>query len=184
MAKLTYSMITSLDGYVADPDGNFDWGEPDAEVFLFINNLERDVSTYLYGRRMYETMVYWETFEGTDDDPISSDFAEIWRGADKVVFSTTLERASSAKTRIERAFLPDDVRRMKESSNGDLSIAGPHLASQAIEAGLVDEMHLFVTPITIGGGTPAHPGESRSSLELLNVKRFDSGVVHLHYRLT
>ncbi len=182
MAKLTYSMITSLDGYVADPDGNFDWGEPDAEVFLFINNLERDVSTYLYGRRIYETMIYWETFEGTDDDPISSDFATIWRAANKVVYSTTLKKASSAKTRIERAFLPDEVRRMKESSEGDLSIAGPHLASQAIEAGLVDEMHLFVTPITVGGGTPALPGESHAHLELLSLNRFDSGVVHLHYR--
>jgi len=182
VAKLTYSAITSLDGYYSDQDGDFDWAMPDAEVFQFINDMERDVGTYLYGRQMYETMVYWETFEGTDDEPIDTDFAQLWRAADKVVYSTTLDRASSAKTRIERAFLPDEVRRLKESSDRDLSIGGPHLASQAIEAGLVDEMHLFITPITVGGGTAAHPGESRSNLELLSVNRFESGVVHPHYR--
>jgi dihydrofolate reductase len=183
MSKLVYSTITSLDGYIADESGNFDWSAPDQEVFAFINVLERDVDTVLYGRRMYETMVYWETFHGSEDQPsYLRDFAETWRAQDKIVYSTTLGQSTSARTRIERAFVPVEVQRMKESSERDISIGGAHLASQMIEAGLVDEMHLFVAPVTVGGGTPAHPGDSHTSLELLDVKRFESGVVHLHYR--
>jgi dihydrofolate reductase len=183
MAKLVYSMITSLDGYVTDESGSFDWATPDAETFTFINDLERSTGTVLYGRRMYETMVFWETFDGSEDEPYGQDFADIWRAQDKIVYSTTLAEVSSDRTRIERSFVPDAIQRMKDSSDRDLSISGPHLASQAIEAGLVDEMHLFVAPITVGGGTPAHPGDAFTNLELLDVDRFESGVVHLHYRL-
>jgi dihydrofolate reductase len=183
MAKLVYSMITSLDGYISDESGSFDWATPDAEVFEFINDMERSVGTVLYGRRMYETMLYWETFDGSDDDPIENDFADIWRNQDKIVFSTTLAEPSSAKTRIERTFVPEEVLRMKQTSDTDLSIAGPHIASQAIEAGLVDEMHLFIAPVTLGGGASAHPGEALTELELLDVNRFEGGFLHLHYAL-
>jgi dihydrofolate reductase len=183
MAKLVYSMITSLDGYISDVDGNIEWGAPDDEVAEFVNDMERGVATVLYGRRMYETMVFWETFEGSADEPVAQDFADIWRSQDKIVFSTTLAEPSSAKTRIERTFVPDEVLRMKQSSGTDLSIAGPHIASQAIEAGLVDEMHLFIAPVTLGGGAPAHPGEVLTDLELLDVNRFESGFLHLHYAL-
>jgi dihydrofolate reductase len=183
MAKLVYSAITSLDGYVADADGNIDWSVPDPEVFEVINDLERDVDTVLYGRRMYETMVYWERFQRSDDVPsYVQDFAGHWRAQTKIVYSTTLEDASSTKTFIEHAFIPETVRQMKQSSEHDLSIGGAHLASQAIEARLVDEMHLFVVPVTVGSGTPANPGEFRTTLELLDVNRYESGIVHLHYR--
>jgi dihydrofolate reductase len=185
MAKLVYSIITSLDGFTADEAGNIDWGEPDAEVFAFINVLEREFGTALYGRRMYETLIYWETFKRSGDEPMFlQDFAETWRAQTKIVYSTTLQRVSSARTEIKHGFVPDDVQRMKELSELDLSIGGPHLASQAIQAGLVDEMHLFVTPITVGGGTPAHPGDAHTMLELLDVNEFESGVVHLHYRFS
>jgi dihydrofolate reductase len=183
MAKLVYSMITSLDGYIADETGDITWGAPDAEVGAFVNEMERGVGTVLYGRRMYETMVYWETFVGSDDDPIENEFADRWRRQEKIVFSTTLKEPSSARTRIEHSFIPDEVERLKQSAATDLSIAGPHLASQAIEARLVDEMHLYVAPVTLGGGTSAHPGDARTPLELLDVNRFKSGFVHLHYRL-
>jgi dihydrofolate reductase len=183
MSKLVYSAITSLDGYVADADGNFDWSVPDPEVFEVIHDLEREVGPVLYGRRMYETMVYWETVHLSNDDPsYFQDFANNWRAQTKIVYSTTLEHASSANTLIEHAFIPEAVRQMKQSSEHDLSIGGPHLASQAIEARLVDEMHLFVVPVTVGSGTPAHPGELRTKLELLDVNRFESGIVHLRYR--
>jgi len=182
-AKLVYSAITSLDGFVADADGNFDWSVPDPEVFSVINDLERDVGTVLYGRRMYQTMVYWETFQRSNDVPsYVQDFADNWRAQTKIVYSTTLEHASSARTLIEHSFIPEAVRQMKQSSEHDLSIGGAHLASQAIDARLVDEMHLFVVPVTIGSGTPANPGELRTNLELLGVTRFESGIVHLHYR--
>lgn len=183
MANLVYSAITSLDGYINDEDGNFDWGAPDDEVLQFINDMERGVGTYLFGRRLYETMVYWETFEGTDDDPLERDFAELWRAAHKIVYSTTLDEVSSARTTLKHVFVPDEVQDMKRRSDNDLSIGGPHLASQAIEANLVDELHLYVTPVTLGGGTPAHPALARSELTLLEVNPFASGVVHLKYRL-
>jgi dihydrofolate reductase len=183
MAKLVYSAITSLDGYSNDENGNFDWSTPDAELFQFINEQERGFDIYLYGRRMYETMVYWETFEESENEPYLRDFSAIWRGASKIVFSRTLGKASSARTRIEPAFDAAVVRRLKRTSAHDISVGGANLAGQAIEAGLVDEMHLFITPVAVGGGTPAHPAHLHSRLELLGVDRFASGVVHLHYRI-
>ncbi len=183
MAKLVYSAIMSLDGYTADDDGNFDWAAPDADVFTFINDLERGYGTHLYGRRMYETMVYWETFDAAEDQPpYVRDFAQIWRAAAKVVYSRTLGEVSSARTRIEREFDPGAVLQMKQMAAHDICVAGPHLGSQAMAAGLVDEMHLFLKPVTIGGGTPALFNRSGSDLELLDVGRFSGGVVHLHYR--
>ncbi len=183
MAKLVYSAIASLDGYTADDDGNFEWGAPDAEVLAFINDLERGLGTYLYGRRMYETMVYWETFDAAGEQPPGMrDFATIWRAADKVVYSRTLGAVSSAKTRIERAFDPAAVLQMKATSGHDISVGGSDLAAQAMAAGLVDEVHLFLTPTIVGGGTPALPRHSRTDLELLRMDRFVGGVVHLQYR--
>jgi dihydrofolate reductase len=183
MAKLIYSAITSLDGYVADEDGNFDWAMPDEEVHGFINELERQVGTYLYGRRIYETMVYWETAHTLPDQPpVVEDFAQIWQAADKIVYSRTLETVSSARTRIERDFDPEAVGQLKASAGGDISVGGPDLAAQAIKAGLVDEYHLFLTPIVVGGGKPSLPDHVRGKLELLDERRFGSGVVHLHYR--
>jgi dihydrofolate reductase len=183
MAKLIYTAITSLDGYVADADGNFDWAEPDEEVFTFVNDLERPIGTYLYGRRMYEVMVYWETLPtSADQPPVERDFAELWQAADKIVYSTTLEEVSSARTRIERDFDPEAVRQWKATAARDITVAGPDLAAQAIKAGLVDECHLIVSPIVVGGGKPALPNNVRLNLELLDERRFGSGVVHLHYR--
>ena len=182
MAKLIYSALTSLDGYVADENGNFDWAEPDEEVHTLVNDLERQVGTYLYGRRMYEVLVAWETVDLADQPPFIRDYAEIWRAADKIVYSTTLQAVSSARTRIERAFDPEAVRQMKASAGSDLSVGGPHLAAQSIEAGLVDEFHLFLTPIVVGGGTRALPDDVRVELALLDERRFGNGVVHLHYR--
>ena len=183
MAKLIYSAITSLDGYIEDEDGNFDWGAPDEEVSAFINDLERPIGTSLYGRRMYETMVYWETFPTTaDQPPVERDWAEIWQAADKIVYSTTLESVSSARTRIERDFDPEVVRQMKTQAGRDLSVGGSGLAAQAFQAGLVDELHLIVSPIVLGGGKPALPKHVRLSLELVDERRFGNGVVHLHYR--
>ncbi|HXP18646.1 MAG TPA: dihydrofolate reductase family protein [Streptosporangiaceae bacterium] len=185
MAKLVYSAIMSLDGYTADGNGSFDWSAPDSEVHTFINDLERGFGTYLYGRRMYETMVYWETFDAVEDQPpCVRDYAWIWRAAAKVVYSRTLGVVSSARTRIERAFDPGAVLRMKETAGHDMSVGGADLASQAIAAGLVDEMHLFLTPVTVGAGTPALPGHFHSSPELLRVDRFAGGVVHLQYRIS
>jgi dihydrofolate reductase len=173
----------SLDGCVADEDGNFDWAAPDEEVHTFVNDLERPVGTYLYGRRMYEVMAYWETAHTVADPlPFMQDFAEIWRAADKIVFSKTLETVSSAKTHIERDFDPEAVRRMKMLAVDDISVGGPDLAGQAITAGLVDEWHLFVMPIVVGGGTRSLPENIRVELELLDERRFGNGMVHLHYR--
>jgi dihydrofolate reductase len=183
VAKLIYSAIASLDGYVADEDGNFDWAVPDEEVHAFINDLDRPVGTYLYGRRMYETMVGWETDPTlADRSPLMRDFAEIWRAADKIVYSRTLERVTSARTRIERDFDPEAVRRTKAAAGRDLMVGGPDLAAHAIKAGLVDEWHLFVTPIVVGGGKRSLPDDVRVNLELLEERRFEGGVVHLHYR--
>jgi dihydrofolate reductase len=183
MAKLVYAAITSLDGYVADEDGKFDWAAPDVEVHAFVNDLERAIGTYLYGRRLYDTMVAWETMpSGPDEPPVIRDYAEIWRSADKVVYSTTLETVASARTRIEREFDADAVRQIKASADRDVSVGGSHLAAQAIKAGLVDEYHLFLTPVIVGGGTRALPDHARVGLELLDERRFGNGVVHLHYR--
>ncbi len=183
MAKLIYSAITSLDGYVADENGNFDWAAPDEEVHSFVNDLERPVGTYLYGRRMYEVMTFWETahtFAG--QRPVSQDFAQIWQAADKIVFSKTLETVSSARTRIERDFDPEAVQRMKASAERDIGVGGPELAAQAIKAGLVDEFQLFLTPIVVGGGKQSLPDDVLVNLELRDVRQFASGVVYLHYR--
>ena len=182
MGKLIYSTITSLDGYVADKDGNFDWAAPDKEVHAFVNDLERAVSTYLYGRRMYEVMRYWETaLAVTDRPPVEHDYAQIWRAADKVVYSRTLETVSSARTRIERDFDPEAIRRMKTQAERDIGVGGPDLAAQAFKAGLVDECHLFVAPIVVGGGKRLLPANVRLELELLDERRFEGGVVCLHY---
>jgi dihydrofolate reductase len=184
VAKLIYSAITSLDGYVADTDGTFQWAAPDEEVHAFVNDLEREIGTALYGRRMYEVMVAWEHPETfADDHPITRDYAQIWQAADKVVFSTTLETVSSERTRIERRFEPDEVRRLKVDSDRDLSVGGPTLAAEALRTGLVDECHLFLTPIVVGGGTASLPDGVRLGLELLDERRFANGVVHLHYRV-
>ena len=183
MAKLIYSAITSLDGYVADKDGNFDWSAPDEEVHTFVNDLERPIGTYLYGRRMYETMVYWETAHTlAGQPPAAQDFAEIWQAADKVVYSRSLEAVSSARSRIERDFDPDAVRQMKATAGRDISVGGPDLAAHAIKAGLVDEYHLFLTPIVVGAGKQSLPENVRLQLELVGERRFANGVVHLHYR--
>ena len=182
MAKLIYSAITSLDGYVADEDGNFDWAEPDEEVHTFINDLERPVGTYLYGRRLYEVMLAWETLDRAEQPPFIRDFAKIWQAAGKIVYSKTLQTVSSARTRIERDFDPEAVRQLKASAGRDISVGGPDLAAQAIKAGLVDEHHLFVAPIVVGGGKRSLPNDVRLELELLDERRFGNGMVHLHYR--
>ena len=182
MAKLIYGAIASLDGYVADEDGNFGWAEPDEEVHAFLNDLMRPVGTYLYGRRLYEVMTAWETLELADQPPVMRDFAEIWRAADKVVYSRKLETASSARTRIEREFDPGAVRELKASAGGDLVVGGSELAAHAIEAELVDECHLVIAPIVVGGGKRALPANVRVELELLDERRFRGGMVHLRYR--
>jgi dihydrofolate reductase len=178
MAKLIYSAIASLDGYIADENGNFDWAEPDEEVHRFVNDLERPVGTYLMGRRMYEVMVYWETA----DTVTGYGFAEIWQAADKVVYSRTLAAPSSARTRIERDFDPEAVRRLKEAAAADLTVGGPELAAQALGAGLVDECQLFVSPVVVGGGNRAFPDGLGVRLELLEDRRFGNGTVYLRYR--
>jgi dihydrofolate reductase len=182
-ANLIYSAITSLDGYVADEDGEFDWAAPDEEVHTYVNELERPIGTYLYGRRMYEVMVFWETAHTLPDrPPFVQDFAEIWQAADKIVYSKTLEAVSSGRTRIERDFDREAVRQLKAAAGRDISVGGPELAAQAITAGLVDELHLFLVPVLVGGGNQALPNKVRLQLELLDERIFSSGVVHLHYR--
>jgi dihydrofolate reductase len=183
VAKLIYSAIASLDEYVEDKQGRFDWGEPDDEVLASINDLERPIGTYLYGRRMYDTMAVWETERSGDQAGLSGDFAEIWRAAEKVVYSRTLRTPSSERTRIERDFDPEAVRRLKASSARDITVGGAELAGQAIAAGLVDECHLYLVPVLVGGGKRALPDDVRVHLELLAERRFRSGVVHLHYAL-
>jgi dihydrofolate reductase len=184
MAKLIYAMIASLDGYVADAAGRFDWSMPDDEVHAWINDLERSIGTYLYGRRLYEVMASWETMgRQPDEPPAHRDFAEIWRSADKIVFSKTLEAVTSARTRIERSFDPAAIRQLKAHASRDLSVGGPTLAGEALRAGLVDEIHLFVVPTLVGGGLAVFPSGVRLKLELLAEHRFASGFVHLHYRL-
>ncbi len=181
MGKLIYSAIASLDGYVADRAGNFDWAQPDQEVHAFINELERDVGTYLYGRRMYEVLSVWDTLDLTDQPEPIREYAEIWRKADKVVCSRSLEDVSTARTRLERDFDPKVVERMKASSRRDLSIGGPNLAAYAFRAGLVDEVRLFLTPVIVGGGTRALPDDVPLELELLVERRFGNGTVYLRY---
>ena len=183
MARLIYSAIASLDGYVADEDGKFDWAEPDEEVHTFINDLERPVGTHLLGRRMYEVLAYWNDPPGIGEQPPHVQaFAEIWQAADKIVYSRTLEAATTARTRIERDFDPGAIRTLKAEAERDLAIGGPHLAAQAIEAGLVDEYQLYVVPAVVGGGTRALPGPTRLRLQLVDERRFRNGTVFLRYR--
>jgi len=183
MAKLISTAIMSLDGYIEDETGAFDWSAPDAEVHAFVNDLERTVGTQLYGRRMYEVMAVWQTMGGDPgDDPVEADFADVWRASDKVVYSRTLDAVSTPRTRLEREFDPAAVRGLKETSDRDLSVAGPGLAQHAFRAGLVDEVHLFVCPVVVGGGKPGLPRGLRIELELLGERRFANGVVHLHFR--
>jgi dihydrofolate reductase len=183
MAKLIFSAIMSLDGYIEDQQGNFEWGAPDEEVHSFVNDLERPVGTYLYGRRMYEAMVYWETAQAiADQPPCVRDFTELWQAADKIVYSKTLEGVSSAKTRLEREFDPRVIQKLKSTEERDITVGGPDLAAQAFNAGLVDECQLFLTPVVVGGGKPFLPNNVRVGLELISERRFRSGVVFLHYR--
>jgi dihydrofolate reductase len=182
MAKLIYSAIMSLDGYIADEHGNFDWAAPDEAVHAFVNDLERPIGTYLYGRRMYDVMRYWETAPTIGDQAaVARDYAKIWQAADKVVYSRTLAAASTTRTRIEKAFDAAAVRRMKAAATRDLSIGGAELTAQAIKDGLVDEIHLFLVPILVGGGTRALPDHVRVKLQLLDERRFADGVVYLQY---
>jgi dihydrofolate reductase len=183
VAKLIYSAIASLDGYVADEQGNFDWSAPDAEVHAFVNELERPIGTHLYGRRMYEVLVAWEDMELEGQPDFMRDYAQIWRAADKVVYSQALAAPASERTRIEREFDPQTVRAMKTLAARDISVGGPGLAAQALAAGLVDECHLFLAPVAVGGGTRALPDGVRLELELLGERRFGNGMVHLHHRV-
>jgi dihydrofolate reductase len=184
VAKLIYTAITSLDGYVEDQDGGFGWSRPDEEVHAFVNDLERPAGTFLYGRRMYDTMASWEVAHTQPgQSPVVLDYARIWQAADKIVYSTTLQTASTARTRIERRFDPDAVSRIKQTASTNLTIGGANLAGQAIKAGLVDEVHLLINPVVVGGGKAALPGDVRTDLELVAERRFGNGVVHLHYRV-
>jgi dihydrofolate reductase len=184
MAKLIYSAIASLDGYVEDEDGNFDWAAPDEEVHAFVNELERPIGTYLYGRRMYETMVFWKDPAAfADASAIAQDFARIWQAAEKVVYSRTLEGASSARTRLEREFDSEAVRELKASAERDVTVGGAELAGHALRAGVVDEIQLFLTPVVVGGGKRALPDGVRLGLELLDERRFANGVVYLRHRV-
>jgi dihydrofolate reductase len=184
MAKLIYIANTSLDGYTEDPDGGIEWGVPDEEYFNSINGLQRPVGTYLYGRRMYEAMVYWETAPIADQPGWIAEFTNLWRAADKVVFSKTLVSTSSDRTTLERTFDVEAIRQMKAGDTHDLTVGGAELAAQAFEAGLVDECHAYVWPIALGGGKHAFPSGARLELQLLNEHRFHTGVVQLHYRVT
>ena len=184
VAKLIYVANTSLDGYTEDRDGVIDWGTPDEEYFGFINDLMRPAGTYLYGRRMYEAMVYWETAPVADQPPWVVDFTHRWRQADKVVYSKTLDSVSSGRTTLEREFDAGRVLRMKAEATGDLTVGGAELAAQAFGAGLVDECHVLIWPIVLGGGKHAFPGHDHLALELVDERRSRNGVAHLHYRVT
>jgi dihydrofolate reductase len=182
VARLIFSAIASLDGYTADEAGKFDWAAPDAELHAFVNDLERGVGTHLYGRRMYQTMAVWETMDVSAEPDVMRDYAGIWRAADKVVYSRTLAAASTPKTRIEREFDPEAVRRMKETAERDISVGGPGLAAHALRAGVVDEIQLVLVPVVVGGGTRALPDGLRADLDLLDERRFASGAVYLRYQ--
>ena len=184
MAKLIYSAISSLDGYIEDADGRFDWAMPDEEVHQFANDLERGAGTHLYGRRMYETMMVWETDPDlAAESPLLREFAEIWQAADKIVYSRTLEAVSTRKTRMERNFDPEAIRKLKETAEQDILIGGAELAAHAFRAGLIDEYQLFLTPVIVGGGKPSLPGNVRLELELSEERRFGNGRVFLRYRV-
>ena len=183
MAKLIYTAITSLEGYIEDTEGGFAWAMPDAEVHAFVNELEQPIRTHLYGRRMYETMAVWETVGDEPDVHVAEvEYAELWRALDKVVYSRTLDSVWTPRTRLEHEFDAEAVRHMKETATADLSVSGPDLAQHAFRAGLVDEVHLFVFPLIVGGGKPGLPRDVHVNLELLEQRRFGNGVVHLHHR--
>lgn len=184
MGRLVYTCITSLDGYVADEDGQFDWSMPDEEVHAFVNDLERRIGTQLYGRKLYEVMSAWETMPVAGEPAVIQDYAGIWKAADKIVFSRTLPAISTSNTRLERTFDPEALRRLKESADRDLTVGGPTLAAQALQAGLVDELHQLLSPVVVGGGKPFLPDGLRLDLELLGERRFGNGVVFLRYGVT
>jgi dihydrofolate reductase len=182
MGKLICTEITSLDGYINDEDGKWDWSAPDAEVHRFVNELERPIGTYLIGRRLYDVMKYWETAHEQPDLPEAElEYARVWQSAEKIVYSTTLTEPESARTRIERTFDPDAVLALKESAEGDISIGGPTLSAHAYRAGLVDEVRLLMSPVIVGGGTRALPDRVRADLALVDQRRFGNGVVYLRY---
>jgi dihydrofolate reductase len=184
VAKLIYTAITSLDGFVEDEDGGFGWARPDEDVHAFVNDLERPAGTHLYGRRMYDTMAGWEAAHTQPGQSAATlDYARIWQAAEKIVYSTTLRTASTARTRIERRFDPEAVSQMKQAASANLAIGGANLAGQALKAGLIDELHLLINPVVVGGGKAALPGHVRADLDLLAERRFGNGVVHLHYRV-
>jgi dihydrofolate reductase len=185
MALLTYTAITSLDGFIEDEEGRFDWVFPDPELHAYFNDLERASGTALYGRRMYETMAVWQTWgdDGGDIPEVERDYAEVWQGIDKVVYSTTLTEIWTPRTRLERSFDPDAVRRMKAEADRELSVSGPGLAAHAFAAGLVDDVNLVVFPVIVGGGKPGLPRGLKLDLDLLEERRFSNGVVHLHLRI-
>lgn len=182
MARVMYFALASLDGYVADRDGRFDWAQPDEEVHAFVNDLNRSVGTYLYGRRMYEVMAAWQSMPA-EGPAFVTDFAEQWRAADKVVYSTSLAGPVTPRTRVERAFDPDAVRALRDFADRDITVAGPTLAAEAFRAVLVDDVHLLLAPVLVGGGLAALPGGVRLDLALVSERRFANGVVHLHHRI-
>lgn len=181
MGRLIFSAITSIDGYTVDSSGSFDWARPDPEVHSFVNDLERDVGTYLYGRRMYETMKVWQDLPGAGDDPVTADYAQVWQSADKVVYSSTLNEVTTPRTRLEERFDPETVRQLVADAPGRVSVGGPTLAARAFAAGLVDEVLLILVPVAVGGGTPALPKDRFLRLELQEARRFAGGTVALHY---
>jgi dihydrofolate reductase len=183
MGRLQYAVISSLDGYTVDADGRFDWAAPDEELHAYVNDLERPVGTHLYGRRMYETLAVWQDVAGPGHDPVELDYAEVWRAADKVVYSTTLAAVRTPRTRLERAFDPAVVGAFVAGSERDVAVGGPGLAASALRAGLVDDLHQFLHPVVVGGGTRALPEGVRLDLELVGERRFAGGVVHLHHRV-
>lgn len=184
MGKLIYSMITSLDGYVADANDNFDWGTPDETLHTFVNEYASSIGTYIYGRKMYEVMVYWETAHELPNEPdVIHDFARQWQAAEKIVYSSTLQSVSSARTRILREFDPEFIQNLKVETDHDITIDGPHIAEHALRTGLVDEIHAFVSPVIVGGGNAFYPDDLRLDLELLEHRSFPNGVVFLRYEV-
>jgi dihydrofolate reductase len=182
MAKLIYTAIASLDGYIEDEHGKFDWAMPDEEVHAFANDLERNVGTHLYGRRMYEVMKVWDTDEIRENQPaVMRDYVEIWRASNKIVYSRSLEEAETSRTRLERTFNPEAIRALKESEQRDISIGGPELAAQVIEADLVDETHLLLVPVVVGAGKAALPIQSHRTLNLLDEHSLGKGTIYLRY---
>lgn len=183
MARLAYTVIGSMDGYVADASGSFDWAAPSEEVHRFVNDLERPVGTHLYGRRLYEVMSVWQDFPGIDDEPeVVKDYARLWQSLDKVVYSTTLADVTTPRTRLERSFDAPQVRAMVDALERDASIGGPTLAAHALRADIVDDVHVFTVPVAVGGGTPIWPSGISLTFDLVDQNRFANGTVHQHYR--